>query len=75
MEDLLKFILEKICTKPEELKIENKEENEETIFIIHAHDDDKGRIIGKSGNTIKAIRTILRIPAKQQNKRIMIKVE
>ena len=75
MEELLKFILEKICTKPEDIKIDKTEENGEIVLTIHANEEDKGRIIGKSGNTIKAIRTILRIPARREEKRVMINVE
>ncbi|MFC1780091.1 KH domain-containing protein [Patescibacteria group bacterium] len=75
MEDLLKYILEKLATKPDKVKIEKKEEGSEVIFNIDADDDDKGKIIGKGGGNIKAIRTILAIIARKEEKRVYLNVE
>lgn len=75
MEQLLKYILEKLVSTSDKIKIEKKEEDSQIIFTITLDDEDKGRIIGKGGRNIKAIRDILVIIAKQNRQRVFLKVE
>ena len=75
MEELLKFILKKIATKPDKIEIQKEEENNEVKFLIKIDEEDKGRIIGKNGNNIKSIRLILSILARKEEKRVFLKVE
>jgi predicted RNA-binding protein YlqC (UPF0109 family) len=75
MEDLLKYLLEKLATKPKEINIDKKEEDQNIIFTIRAADEDKGKFIGKGGVNIKALRSILAIIAKRENKRVFLNVE
>lgn len=74
MEELLRYILEGIASKPEEINIESKEDGDLVTYYIEASEEDTGRIIGREGRTIKAIQTILTIPARKQDKRIFLKV-
>lgn len=75
MEELLKHILQKLSSKPKKIKIDKQEEDLLMTFTITLDDEDKGKIIGKSGRNIKAIRDILSILARQKQKRVYLKVE
>lgn len=76
MEDLLKYILAQLVTEPDKVTVDKVEEEEsEVVFSIDAEDKDKGRIIGKGGKNIKAIRDIISIIARKENKRVYLKVE
>ncbi len=70
MEDLLRFILEAIVQKPEKIKIAEKEENGLINLEVWVDKEDMGRVIGKSGKIIKAIRGVLRIKALKEEKRL-----
>lgn len=74
MEDLLQFILTAIVSDKEALSISQKEENDTVTFTIAAHEEDIGKIIGKEGRTIKAIRTIVKLHPQAQNKWINIEI-
>lgn len=74
MQEILEFILKNITTIPGELKIEVLEEDATTHYVISANPADIGRIIGKEGKVIKAIRTIMRVIAIQQGLHIRISV-
>lgn len=72
MKDALNFIITSIVDKPESVKIEEKEEDEVINFIIEVDKDDIGKVIGKEGRIIRAIRNAMKIPAIKQEKRINV---
>lgn len=72
MKDTLNYIISAIVEKPDEVRV-TEEENEGVVnFSIKVAPDDMGKIIGKEGKVIKAIRNLMRIPAVLQNKKIYI---
>lgn len=74
MKKTLEFIIEKITGK-DAIKIEETKDNGEVVLTIHCPKEDIGRVIGKEGRTIKAIRTLLRIPAMKENLNISLNVK
>lgn len=72
MKKLLEYILTSIVEEPEEVKIEESEENGVINYTISVAKDDMGKVIGKNGKIIKAIRNVAKIPAVKSNKRIYI---
>lgn len=71
MKKALDFIVSSIVEKPKEVKI--AEEGDDVItYTITVDKDDMGRIIGKNGKVIKAIRNVLKIPAIKQGKKIYV---
>lgn len=74
MQDVLEFILKNITTMPDDVKIEVQEEEGTTNYIVTVNPADVGRIIGKEGKVIKAIRTIMRVIAIQRGVHVRISV-
>jgi len=76
MEELLTFIVKNICSQKDNIKITKIEDEGGIVtFIISVNEEDKGRVIGKAGRTIKAIRTILSVLAKKEGKTVLLQVE
>lgn len=74
MQEILEFILKNITTMPDDVKIEVQEEEGTSNYIVTVNPADVGRIIGKEGKVIKAIRTIMRVIAIQRGVHIRISV-
>lgn len=74
MQDILAFILKNITTVPDDVKIEVQDEEGTSNYIVTVNPADVGRIIGKEGKVIKAIRTIMRVIAIQRGVHIRISV-
>ena len=74
MEDLLKYIISNIISKPEELKIESETIGDDLYYYIMVPEEERGIIIGKAGKNIKSIRNLMTIIAKKQNKRVFVKI-
>ena len=75
MKDALAFIVASIVDNPDKVEIIESEEEGVTNFIIKVAKEDMGKIIGKEGKVIRAIRNVMKIPAIKQDKRIQISLE
>lgn len=57
---LIGYILGQIVSKPDEIKIELGPDHKRMVYEVRVAADDVGVVIGRSGRTINAIRTLLR---------------
>jgi hypothetical protein len=74
MQDLLNLILQNITTHPDEVSVTESTEDGRTVYTISVNPEDMGRVIGKSGKVIKAIRSLAHVIAIRQDKRFRINV-
>jgi len=75
MKNLLEYILIHLVDYPEDVVIEAHEEEELLVYTIKVNPEDIGRVIGKKGSVINAIRNIVRVRAIKENARVRIEVE
>lgn len=52
---------------PEDVSVEERPDGDATIFIVHTHADDIGKVIGKSGRIIRALRDLMKVLAAKAN--------
>ncbi len=79
MEELLRYVIENIVDKPDDIDITKDDSPYATTFTIKVATTDYGKIIGRSGRTINAIRTLLTVQAATASeapldKRIYLKI-
>lgn len=72
MKDILHFILASIVDAEDKIVIEENEDQGIFYYTISVAKEEVGKIIGKEGKIIRAIRNAMKIPAIKQNKRIRI---
>lgn len=65
--DVAHLILTNIVDHPDDVKIDETREGHKTIIRIHVHPEDIGKVIGKQGRIIHAIRDIIKLAAAKQN--------
>lgn len=74
MKNALQFIVASIVENDDAVVIDESSENGTINFTIHVAKEDIGKVIGKEGKVIRAIRNVMKIPAIKQNARIFISV-
>lgn len=74
MRELIERIVKQIVTKPDEVKVEEKEEKETTILQIFPAKEDMGLLIGKRGRVINALTSIARAAAGQYKRKVTIDI-
>lgn len=67
-------IVKQIVEKPEEIVIERTVDEMGVLITLKVSKDDMGKIIGKSGQTAKAIRVLLRVIGSKNNSRVNLKI-
>lgn len=72
--EFLKFLLENMVSHPDEIKIERKEDELGVLLTLSVNKEDMWIVIGKAGNNINSIRSILRLVGMKMNKKINLKV-
>ena len=72
MKKALEYIVTQIVDNPENVEITEVEDNGMINFAIKVANNDMGKIIGKNGKVIRAIRNVIKISAIKQNKKINI---
>lgn len=72
MKDLLEYVVKAIVDNPEAVVIDESESDGLVNLSISVAPQDMGKIIGKQGKTIKAIRKICTIRAIKEDKKINI---
>lgn len=60
MKDLLEFIVSGIVDNPKEIKISQSSEDGREVLSLTVAPSDMGKVIGKNGQIIRALRTLLR---------------
>lgn len=74
MEEFLRFTLGQLVEFPEELVISCAHEGEKETFHVAARKSDLPKIIGKSGHTIQAIRTLLSASAQKRGTHVALEI-
>lgn len=74
MKDLLNFIVTNLVTKPEAVVIDEQREEGIVNLNLTVDSSDMGLIIGKSGQTIRAIRKLLTVRAIAENIRVSVQL-
>lgn len=71
--ELVDTVVSPLLSVPEDLEITAVEEESAVSIEIRVNPDDAGKVIGRQGRTIKAIRTLTRAAASKYD--IMVDVE
>ena len=75
MQELIRTIVKELVDYPENIFIEEKTFENKIIYQLSVDKQDLGRVIGKKGRIIGALRTLVKVAsAKTNTKKIEIKV-
>jgi hypothetical protein len=66
MKDTLVYLLKAIVDYPDDIAVDEEAGQDKTTLTIHAHAEDMGKVIGKSGRIIRAIRDLIKLMAAKQ---------
>jgi uncharacterized protein len=75
MRELLEYLASSLVERPEEVKVEEFEEDDGTLVLeLSVADDDYGKVIGRGGRTAQAIRAVVKAAAVKDNRRVLVDI-
>ena len=75
MRDLLEGMIKAIVDKPDEVSLDLNEGENTVIYELKVGDGDVGKVIGKKGRNVSALRTLLfAVNAKEGGKRASLEI-
>ena len=75
MEDLLEYLARALVDDPDAVEVEGFDEEDGTIVLeLHVADDDAGKVIGRGGRTVAALRMVMKAVAARDGHRVLVDV-
>jgi uncharacterized protein len=75
VEELLAYLARSLVDDPEAVDVESFEEDDGTIVLeLHVAPDDTGKVIGRGGRTVAALRTVMKAAAVREERRVLVDV-
>jgi len=74
MKDLVEYIAKALADDPSQVRVSEIEGESSLILELRVGPEDMGRIIGKGGRTANAMRTLVRVLAAKQGKRVTLEI-
>lgn len=72
--DFVEFIVKQIVSNNDDIEVTRTVDEMGVLITLRVSQEDMGRIIGKNGQTAKALRVLLRIMGTKTNSRINLKI-
>lgn len=73
-QNFLETVVKMLVDNPQDVKVDRKVDEMGVLITLDVNPADMGKIIGRSGNTAKAIRTLLRVVGMKNNARVNLKI-
>ena len=74
MKEFVEFIVKKIVDSPDLVEVSFIEGKSTAIIELRVAPGDVGKIIGKSGRTANALRTLVNAVASRQNQKVVLEI-
>jgi uncharacterized protein len=74
MKRLIETVVRRLCDHPDEARVTEGLEGRTSVYEIEVPEGDRGRLIGREGRTVRALRAFVSAAAVARGKRVLIRV-
>ena|SRR3989338_892660 len=74
-QEFLEYVIKSLVDNPKAVEVERKVDEMGVLLTLKIDPTDMGKIIGRGGNTAKALRTLLRVVGLKNRSRVNLKIE
>jgi len=73
-QQFVEYIVKAIVSHPDDVRVERTVDEMGVLLTLHINQEDMGYVIGRQGQTARAIRTLLKIVGAKNNARVNLKI-
>ena len=74
MKVLIEYIAKAIADNPDKVVVTETVEEDRVLIRLEVAPEDKGKVIGREGRVVQAMRTLLRVAAVKQGTRVTLEI-
>ncbi len=74
MAELLAYLARELVDDPEAVRVETEEREDALVFVLHVAPDDVGKVIGRQGRIVRALRTLVRASSVRESRRVLVEI-
>ncbi|MBQ1868321.1 KH domain-containing protein [Selenomonas sp.] len=74
MKELVEVIAKSLVDHPEVVRVDERQEEGQTVLELHVAEDDMGKVIGRQGRIAKAMRTVVKAAATRENTKVTVEI-
>jgi hypothetical protein len=74
MRKLIETVVRRLCDQPEQARVSESFEGRTAVYEIVVPEADRGRLIGREGRTVRALRAFVSAAAAARGTKILIRV-
>jgi uncharacterized protein len=74
MEELVEYLARGLVDKPDEVKVERVERDGTIVLELRVAPDEVGKVIGRQGRIVRAMRTLVRASGARSNERALLEI-
>ena len=74
MKELIEYIAKSIADNPGAVVVTETQEDDRVVIRLQVADEDKGKVIGRQGRVVQAMRTLLRVAAVKKGTRATLEI-
>lgn len=73
-QEFLEYVVKSIVNKSDDVKVERTVDERGVLLTLHVNPEDMGYVIGRDGQTARALRILLKIVGAKANARVNMKI-
>ena len=74
MVELVDYLARKLVDEPDAVRVETEERDDALVLLLYVAPDDVGKVIGRQGRIVRALRAIVRAAAVHERRRVLLEV-
>ena len=74
MAELLAYLARELVDDPEAVRVDAEERDGSLILVLHVAPDDIGKVIGRGGRIVRALRTVMRATSVRDGRRVLVEI-
>ncbi len=72
--ELVCFLAKKIVDDPSSVSVEEIDEDGDLVLRLHVAEADRGKVIGRRGRMVQALRTLARAAGARLDRRVLLEI-
>jgi predicted RNA-binding protein YlqC (UPF0109 family) len=74
MAELLAYLARELVDEHDQVRVETEDRDGALVLVLHVAPDDVGKVIGRQGRIVRALRALVRASAVREGRRVLVEI-